>query len=492
MTDAARAFARARPWLTVLALAQLGGCAVGPNFHSPPAPTAATYAPEPPPAVTASAPGPGGEAQRFVQGAPVPARWWTAFGSPALDAMVDEALAASPDLKSAEAALRQSQALLSAQRGALLPSVELTYQAQRAKNGAALSPPLADNSSLYSLHTAQVTVAYPLDLFGGVRRQIEQGKAQTEAQRFQYEAARVSLAANVVQAAVQEASLRRQVEAARDQVAAARDVLALVRRQAALGALGVADVAAQEAQLAQAEQTLPPLEKSLAQQRAALAVLLGREPSRGLPQTLDLDAVGLPADLPLTLPSQLVRQRPDVRAAEANLHAASAGVGIAIAARLPSITLNGSAGGAAAQPGALLAHGDDFWSISAGLAQPLFQGGALLRRQRAAEAGLDQAKAQYRSAVLNAFKDVSNTLDALRFDADGLKAAQAAEAASGRSLALQKRQLELGQVGTLAVLNAQQAHSQAVVALAAARAARYADTTALFQALGGGWWDADR
>jgi NodT family efflux transporter outer membrane factor (OMF) lipoprotein len=467
--------------LTIVALAAgLAGCAVGPNFQTSAAPTSTGYGPGEP-----AAPIPG---QAVERGARPAADWWRAFGSPELDALVREALAANPDLKSADAALRQAHELLAAQRGALLPGVDASYQAQRAKTSNALSPVLAEpESPIYSLHTAQIEVSYVLDVFGGTRRAVEQAAAQAEALRFQYEAARQALIANVVAGAVQEASLRRQLEAAEAQAAALRDILAFTRRQAELGALGQADVAAAETTLAQADQAVPPLKKALEQQKTALAVLLGREAGGAPAPEIDLDRLALPKDLPLAMPAQLVRQRPDIRAAEANLHAASAAVGVAVAARLPNISLSAVAGGASPILSTLTSGGNDFWTLSAGVTQPIFEGGSLLHRQKAAEAALDQAKAQYRSTVLTALKNVADTLGALQTDSEALRAAVTADEAAQRSLLFSRRQLELGQIGGLAERSAEQAAAQARSARAAAEAARYADTAALFQAVGGDW-----
>jgi NodT family efflux transporter outer membrane factor (OMF) lipoprotein len=457
----------------------LAGCAVGPNFHTPAPPASNAYTSDTPPAI---------DGQRLIPGQ-VDARWWRAFGSPELDALVDEALKANPDLKSADAALRQSRALLAAQRGAFWPSVEADYLGQRAKTSDALAPVPSDNQSIYSLHTAQVVVSYTPDVFGGVRRAVEAAKAQDESQRFQYEAARTSLIANVIVAAVQEAALRDELDGAIKAAAAGRDILAFTRRQQTLGSLGQADVAAQETVLAQAEQAVPPLQKALAQQRTALAVLLGREPGQGQPPGLILDKIVLPPDLPLVLPAQLVRRRPDVRAAEANMHAAGAQVGVAIAARIPNITLSAAGGGSSLDFGSLLTQPNQFWTLSAGVTQPIFAGGALHARQKAAEAGFDQAQAQYRSTVLSALKNTADSLDALARDADAMKVAANAEAAGRRSFDFAQKQMTLGQVGALQARTAEQAYAQAAAALAIARAARYADTAALYQALGGGWSD---
>lgn len=466
--------------LIVIALAgAVAGCAVGPDFHPPVPPSSSGYGPGEP-----SAPIP---AQTLDRGVKPADGWWRAFSSPELDAMVSEALAANPDLKSADAALRQAHELLAAERGALLPGVDASYQAQRAKTSNAIAPVLSNNSTLYSLHTAQIEVSYVLDVFGGTRRTIEQAAAQAEAARFQYEAARQALIANVVAAAVQEAALRRQLDAARAQAGALRDVLAFTRRQAELGALGQADVAAAETTLAQADQAVPPLKKALEQQKTALAVLLGREAGGAPAAEIDLDRLTLPNDLPLVLPAELVRQRPDIRAAEANLHAVSAAVGVAVAARLPNISLSAVAGGSSPMLGALTSGGNDFWTLSASVAQPIFEGGALKHRQKAAEAALDQAKVQYRSTVLSALKNVADALQAAAADGEALTAAVTADEAAQRSLAFSRRQLEVGQIGALVERGAEQAAAQARSARAAAEAARYADTAALFQAVGGGW-----
>lgn len=460
---------------SLLSALALCGCAVGPDFREPPAPTTTGYGAISPIAGQALAPG-----------MAVPTEWWRLFGSAELDAMVAEALAANADLKAADAALRQAHELLAAQRGALLPGVDASYQAQRARTSGALSPVLAQpQSAIYSLHTAQVEVSYVLDVFGGTRRATEQAAAQAEAQRFQYEAARQALVANVVTAAVQEASLARQLDAAQSQAGALRDIRDFTRRQAELGNLGQADLAAAEATLAQAEQAVPPLVKALEQQRTALAVLLGREAGAAPPSQLDLNRLALPNNLPLALPAALVRQRPDIRAAEANLHAASAAVGVAVAARLPNITLSATGGGASPDLQTLASGGNAFWTLSAGVAQPIFQGGTLRHRQKAAEAALDQAKSQYRSTVLNALKNVADVLGALSADGAALASATASDEAASRSLAFSRRQLALGQIGALAERSAEQAAAQARSALAAAEAARFADTAALFQALGG-------
>jgi len=313
--------------------------------------------------------------------------------------------------------------------------------------------------------------------------------AQADAQKFETEAAYLTLTSNLVSTAIQEASVREQIEATRKIIAADREVLGILQRQKDAGQVMGLDVAAQEAALAQAEQALPPLEKQQAQLRDLLAALTGRLPSEPGLETLDLASVSLPSDLPVSLPSRLVEQRPDIRAAEANLHAASAQVGVAIANRLPNFTLSANAGGAATSIADLFTNGNSFWTLTGDVTQPIFHGGTLLHRQKAAEAALDQAREQYRSTVIGAFQNVADTLQALQADGRAIETAARAEQAADRSLGITRRQLDLGQVSAAALLIAEQTYQQAVISRLQAEAARYADTTALFQALGGGWWN---
>ncbi|WP_375394361.1 efflux transporter outer membrane subunit [uncultured Sphingomonas sp.] len=454
------------------------GCAVGPTFQRPKSPADAAYA---------NLPNAQLDAQKVVPGADIPAEWWTLFHSPALDTLVRRAIAANPDLAAARAALRQAQELAKADRGAFLPNVGLEASTTRARNPGVLASPLESNSNLYTLTTAQLNVGYTLDLFGGIRRQAESSAALAEAQRFQTEAAYLTLTSNVVVAAITEASLRDQIAATQKSIAAQARILDIMRGRLRLGDLARADIAAQQTLLAQTEQSLPPLQKQLAQQRDLIAALAGQMPVSEQPR-VDLASLSLPQNLPLSLPARLVDQRPDVRAAEANLHAASAQVGVAIAARLPAITLSGSGGGAATNFATLLAPENVLWSVVGGLTAPLFDGGTLRHRQRAAEAAYDQAKAQYRGAVLAAFQNVSDTLAAIDNDTNGLRAAERAERAAADSLAIAQGQSRLGAVAPLQVLNAEQAYWQTSLTLQQARAALYADNAALFQALGGGWW----
>ncbi|MGA2963923.1 MAG: efflux transporter outer membrane subunit [Candidatus Korobacteraceae bacterium] len=472
-----------------LALAMIGGCAVGPHFKQPAPPTVDGYTEQPLPAQTESVNVPGGQPQRYVQGMDIPAQWWELFHSKPLNELVEKAIKANPDLDAAKAALRGAWENVYAQKGALLPSVSAGYGVTRQKVGDPLASPLSNNANLFTLHTADVGVAYSLDVFGGTRRQIEGLKAQADWQRFQLEAAYLALTSNVVASAVQEAGLRGQIAATRQIIDIQTKSLELLRRQFALGQIATADVVAQEAALAQTQATLPPLQKQLAQQRDLLARLIGSFPSEKIAAEFELSSLQLPEELPVSLPSKLVEQRPDVRSAEEQMHAASAAVGVSIANRLPNIILSADLGSSAVAISNLFAPGTGSWSLAAGVTQPIFQGGTLRHKQRAAEAAYDQAAAQYRSTVLTAFQNVADTLHAIQCDADAVKAAVVAEQSASKSLAIARRQVELGDIGYLSLLSAEQTYQQATINLVQAVENRYADTAALFAALGGGWWN---
>ena len=467
----------------------LAGCAVGPDFRAPPAPRTSHYAETPLPAETVGAPGIGGAPERFLSGAEIEQQWWTLFRSAALDRLIREAVADSPNLAAAQATLRQAKENYTAASGALLyPGVDANVSAEREKvSGATIG---AENfgTGIFNLYNASVNVSYMLDIFGHNRRELEGLQAQVDYQGFQLDGAHLALTSNVVTAAVREASLRAQIEATRDIVAAEEKELDLVERQLQLGAVARLAVLAQSAQLAQTRATLPPLERDLARTRHLLAVLAGRLPSEASLPSFELEAFTLPQELPVSLPSDLVRQRPDIRAAEALLHRASAEIGVATANLYPQITLTGNFGSATTHFSDLLS-GPSVWSIGAGVLQPLFHGGQLQAERRAAVAAYEQAGAQYRETVLQAFENVADALRSLNDDARTLKAQADAEALSRDTLDLTQRQYHLGAVSFLALLIAQRQHQEARIALVQAQSARYADVAALFEALGGGWWD---
>ena len=488
---------RARRFLALLAglASALGGCAVGPDFLPPADPKVSGYTRErlrDPRAAKGLSTTEGGSAdQDFVKGADIPGQWWTLFRSKPLNRLVEEALANNPTLDAAQASLRMARENILAQKGTLFPQVGFNGLASYQKApGGDLQSPLSNQRDLtYSLFTPQVQVSFVPDVFGGNRRQIEALEAQAETQRFQLEAAYLTLTANVVLAAIQEASLRAQIDATKKVIQAQTEILNVYNKQLSLGQIAGADVIQQQAQLSVSQQLLPPLEKALAQQRNLLTALVGRLPSNEVSQTFTLDSLRLPTKLPVSLPSQLVQQRPDVKAAEAQVQAASAGIGVAVANRLPQFNISAAGGSSAVRIAQLASSAAFFYSVVGTIAQPLFDAGTLYRRQRASEEALNLAQAQYRQVVITAFQNVADVLRALQSDADAVAAATAAEKATGESVALIRRQFEAGAVNSAQLLFGQQAFLSALVTSATARANQYADTVALFQALGGGWWN---
>ncbi|HUE11299.1 MAG TPA: efflux transporter outer membrane subunit [Steroidobacteraceae bacterium] len=471
-------------------LAALAGCAVGPNFKRPAAPAATGFGTAPVQGETAAAQSGGGGAQRFVAGMNIPSQWWTLFQSQDLNHLVEQALKGNPDVGAAQAALRQAHELYLAQRTSFFPVVQGSFGGDRSKfpTETLTSPTVASNST-YSLYTAQLTLSYTPDVFGGIRRQVEMAKAQAESSRFQLEATYLTLSSNVVVTAIQEASLRGQIAATERLLQLQHQLTETVQHQKLLGTASDLDVLAQQSLEAQTVETLPPLQKQLGQTRDALTALLGRLPSEEPQETFRLDQLTLPADLPVSLPSKLIEQRPDVRQAEENLHAASAAVGVALANMLPQFAITGDLGSSALKLGQLFSPYTGFWDAGASLTQTLFDAGALLHKRRAADAALDQAAAQYRAAVILACQNVADTLRALKADADALKASAEAEQAAKKTFDLAQRQRVLGTISLVAVLNAEQAYEQAELAQVLAQANRYSDTAGLFQAVGGGWWN---
>jgi NodT family efflux transporter outer membrane factor (OMF) lipoprotein len=475
--------------LTIAATAAfLGACAVGPDYRVPDAPAVGLYTEKPQPEQTEAVQVRGGEAQRFEVGAKISAEWWTLFGSPELDGLMRTALSGHPTLAAAQAALRQAEENLNAQYAVLYPSVDAGLSARRQRiSGASFGNP-ALPGSVFNLYNASVNVSYAIDVAGGARRELEALQAGIDFQRFQLEAAYLSLTANIATTAFREASLREQIRATREILDLQERGMQLVEKQFVIGAVSRADVLAQRAPLAATRASVPPLEKALAQTRNQLAVLVGRFPGEaGLPE-LDLSAFQLPQNLPLSLPSDLVRQRPDIRAAETVLRQTNARIGVAQALMFPQLTLSGGYGRAATRISDLFDPGTQIWNIGASLLQPIFHAGQLQARKRGAEAAYDQAFAQYQQTVLGAFQNVADVLFALEFDAVALKAQAEAETAARESLEMTQKQFEFGSTSYLALLLAQRQFEQARIGLVQAQAARYADTAALFQALGGGWW----
>jgi NodT family efflux transporter outer membrane factor (OMF) lipoprotein len=469
----------------------LSACAVGPNFKAPEAPRNAGFAPAGQMASeTTAASSPGGQAQRFVDGMDIPGQWWTLFQSAQLNALIERALANSPTLQAAQAALRQANETVAAQRGSYYPSVSGTVESQRQKgSGAAFGIPGFPSSYYYNLQTASVNVSYTLDAFGGTRRQVEALQAQAEYQQFALEASYLTLTSNIVAAAVNEASLRAQIAATDDIARSQQRQLDITRLRFTAGGASRADVLQQQATLQGTLAALPALRSQLAQERNQLAAYIGALPSDYTGAEFTLDSLNMPQDLPVSLPSKFVEQRPDVREYSALLHQATAQVGVATANMLPQITLTASYGQDAATWSNLFSSSANVYSLIGSLTQPIFKGGQLLHQRRAAVAAAQEAAANYQATVITAFQNVSNTLYALHADADALVAQATAEHTAADSLALVQAQYKSGAASFVQVLSAEQIQQTAAVALVKARAQRFADTAALFQALGGGWWN---
>jgi NodT family efflux transporter outer membrane factor (OMF) lipoprotein len=480
------------PFIAALVLSLMAGCAVGPDFKRPAAPDVSDYTASPLSTTVATTNVAGGEAQRFGEGSDIAGDWWTLFHSKPLNELIERSLTNNPDLNAAQAALSAARENVLAQRGSYFPSVTAGFSASRQKQSEALAPvpnfPVVPDEFQYNLFTPQVSVSYVPDVFGANRRTVESLKAQEQAVRFQMIATYTTLTANVVVTAIQEGSVQMQIDATRQLIELNSNMVQILEYQFAKGYASRLDLVAQESQLAQVIATLPPLLKQSAQSRDQLAVLAGRFPNEAQAEKFELSSLQLPEDVPVSLPSQLVAQRPDVLQAEANLHAASAQVGITIANRLPNITLTANAGSTALAIDQVFTSGTGFWGLGAAATAPLFQGGTLLHKERAAKAAYVQAAEQYRGTVLTAFENVADTLTAVAQDAEALKAAATAADDAQTTLDLSKRQWQDGYISYLALLSAEQAYQQARINLVQAQANRYADTAALFQALGGGWW----
>jgi NodT family efflux transporter outer membrane factor (OMF) lipoprotein len=475
-------------WASVAML--VSGCAVGPDFEHPPPPEVTRYTRETLALETTATPNvKDGHAQRFVDGRDIPGEWWRLFKSAPLNSLVQKSIIANPDLQSAQAALRQAQEIVQAQKGKFFPTVEANFNPTRQQQSGSLSPTVSSGATIFNLYTAQVMVSYTLDVWGQNRRTVESLQAQADSQRFQAEATYLTLTSNVVVAAIQEASLRGQIEATNQLIEINSKMLGIMRQQFTEGYSNRSDVAAQEAALAQIKVNLPPLRKQLAQQRNLLAALAGRFPSQEPMETFRLTALQLPTELPLSLPSQLVEQRPDVRSSEELLRSASAQVGVAIANMLPTFTINPNLGYTATQLASLIAPQNLFWTLAGTATATVFDGFSLFHTERAAEAALDQAVANHRNTVITAFQNVADALRALQNDADALKAATEFQSASKISLNLATQQMQSGNANVFLLLNAQQVNQNAAIGLVQAQANRLMDTAALFHALGGGWWN---
>lgn len=465
----------------------LAGCTLGPDFVRPEVAADAGYSTHNLTITARADIDAGGAAQRLIAGMDIPGQWWTLFRSPELNALVEEALRANPDISAAQAALRQANEQVYVDQASLFPVLNGNLSKTRQKVSGTTSG--TASSPILTLSSASLSVSYAPDVFGGTRRQIESSTAQAEYQRFQLEATYLTLSTNVVNTAVSLASLRDQIAATGQIIQLQSDQLDLLQAQRRLGAIADTDVLTQQTALAQTRATLAPLQKQLAQTRNQLMAYLGRFPNQDKGERFNLASLHLPQELPVSLPSAIVEQRPDVRSAQAQLHEASANIGVAVANQLPQFSITGSLGSTVASGSKLFSAGSGVWSLAGAIAQPLFDAGALEHRKRAAVAAYDQSAAQYRGTVLAAFQDVANALRALEADAEALKQQVAAEQSAQASLALVQAQYRLGAVAYINLLTAQQTYQNTVLSRVQAQAVRYSDTAALFQALGGGWWN---
>ncbi len=469
-----------------LGLVFLSGCALGPNFHTPPAPQSKQYTKKPLPQSVAVTQNGRKVLQTFSPGSDIPGEWWTLFHSKTLNALVKESIKANPNLQAAEQSLLQAMENVGVGEGSFFPTGTASLSTQEQFfNGAAFGVPQL--SSLFTLNTGNVAVSYTLDIWGGIRRQMESLKAQAEYQRYQLEAAYLTLTSNIVLTAIEEASYRAQIEATRRIVDLLQKELDIVKRQFDIGAASRTAVLTQVTVLDQEKALLPGLRKQLAIERHQMAVYLGRFPNERIGDDFRLEDLTLPTELPVSLPSKLVEHRPDIRSAEEQLHSASAQIGVATANMLPQLSLTGNYGSESL--GGYFSPGSQFWAWGPTLSNPLFQEYALYFQKKAAVSAFRKAKAQYMNTVLQAFQNVADTLRAIRSDAETLNAQTDAEQAAEEGLRISERQFAIGAISYTDLYNAQRNFQQALINLVQARASQYADTVALFQALGGGWWN---
>jgi NodT family efflux transporter outer membrane factor (OMF) lipoprotein len=494
-----RGLRTSRTWFAGLAALALCGCTVGPDFLHPDPPRDTNYnASETSIERTASSDVLGGEAQHFVAGLDIPAQWWQVFQSRPLDDLIDRSMRANPDIQTAIQSLKVAQQTARAQRAALFPTLNAGLTGTHneisvdTNSNQGVSSTSTSGNTIFGLFTGLLTITYPIDIWGGNRRAAESLEAVAESQCFLLEATYLTLASNVVVAAITEASLRGQIAATERTIDIQRQTLKLLQARLSFGQAAVADVATQQAALAQAEAAVPPLKNQLSQQRHLLAQLTGQTAAHEPTANFELASLTLPRELPVSMPWRMIEQRPDVRAAEANVHAAGAEVGVATAAMLPQPSFNLIFGQTTFSSADLFNPAiTATMTVGGSVIQTIFDGGALLARKRAAVAAWEQSKSQYRSTVLTAFRNIADSLRALEFDALTLAAATNAEHAAKLSLDITRRRLAAGDAGILDILNAEATYQTALLTQTTARAQRYSDTAGLFQALGGGWWNRD-
>lgn len=471
------------PRICMVTLAStLAACAVGPDFHTPAPPATQNWTATP----TSTTPA-DGTAQQLLDAPSAPSRWWTQFGSAHINDWVDQALAHNLTLAQAEASLRQAREQLNAETGATqYPQLDLKVGAQRQKiDLAAFGITNVPSPPPFNLYNVSLNVAYTFDLFGANRRQLEALSATVDYQAYELEAARLSVAGNVVTAAIRLAALHTQIETTQQLLATQQQQLQIMQQRLRAGGVAVLDIHNQQSLIAQTQASVPPLQKQAAQLEHQLAVYLGIPPSQLASTDLDLTTITLPASLPLTVPSTMARQRPDIRAAEALLHQASAQVGVATANLYPQLTLSGSVG--SERTGSHdLTNGLNVWNIGLGLMQPLFHGGELQARKRGAEAAWQGATAAYQQTVLTGLQQVADALTALDTDSTTLAARNQVRTQNDAILQTTRTRYSAGGVSMLQLLDSQRQQQQSALDEITARADRLADSAALLQALGGG------
>lgn len=468
-------------------LSSLVGCmAVGPRFTLPEPPARRTYTRSTMPSATAAAPVALGAAQSFVSAPYAEPAWWRAFNSQQLNTLVDRALTANPTLLVATDTLREAQQIYAARAGSTrYPTVNVNLAAAREEiNGASVGQPQIPQQT-YTLYNVGVAVNYNFDLFGGNRRALEALAAQADYANYELAGARLMLAANVVTTAFSQAQFAAQIDATRAMLAAERHQLDIARQDFALGTVSRVDLLALQTQVAQTRATLPPLRNRLEQADHLLAILVGRPPGAAAIPRFALTDFTLPARLPVVVPSALVRERPDVRASTALLHAATAQYGVAVAALYPDLNLSAELGTAALATDALFGPGSLIWSLAGKLAQPLFNAG-LRAGAGAARTSMQAVGANYQQTVLQALRNVADILRQCQNDAASLQAQAAAYAAARRTLDIVQGQYRIGAASYLQLLSSDQQLQQIRIALVAAQTARLTDSAALYQAMGGG------
>lgn len=470
--------------LAAIILMAMSACTVGPDFSRPPTPSQSGYTDNPATTTVAAQ----GQAQLFLPGAEVARDWWRLFKSGSLDAVVRQATANNQTLQAAEASLRQSQDTLMAGHGIFYPHLDLHAGATRERN-APLQQGLTTGGTIFNVVTLSGTISYTLDVFGGQRRTVEGLQAEVDYQTWLTHAAYLTLTANVVNTAIARAGYIAQRRATEQLIALQKQQLRTTEVQVRSGTAPYSAVLSLRSLIASNEALLPALEQKISQAEHLLATLEGVAPTDVSLPNIELTGLSLPTDLPVSLPSRLVRQRPDILSAEAQLHRASANIGVATAAMFPSFNLTGTYGTAGSNLGSLFASAGRFWSVGPSIDVPLFQGGSLWFGRKAAIDAYEQAAANYRQTVLESFAQVADALKALEFDAQALQKQTEAQATAEEALRLLQANYRSGLVTYLDLLAADVQLHQVNIAYLQALAQRHQDTVGLFVALGGGWWN---